>query len=386
MKQAAALWAALLFSAVPARAANPSLSQDFQSMTQWLSHEMAQGLAFNAGSNFDPPREIKGWAVQPDVSLGIGRIPFNKTTFPSLTVPALEEKGGSNIFPNQVLFPNLALHLRMGLPGRRDAYFRFADATTPPGYKISPTMTAQVQTNSYGVGVRQHFFGEDDKPTLSVGGHYNHVRGRTRLKGLFNVDIDNNFKADSELTGAIDWSINSFGLDAIVHKNYDAWTPFFGFGYNYATGSVRSRLELKSRTFLISDVVGEGSEHPEQSQGRWITGVQYARPTWSFFFNAEVKALGQLQYRSWIAQAGFALPYELFRGPAIIYKKKAPEQERQQIEDIRETKYDKIEMKEKAPKAPKSKAEPKRVIQDRPQPKPATKPDDQPQPSMIFLQ
>ena len=57
-------------------------------MTQWLSHEMAQGLAFNAGSNFDPPREVKGWALQPDLSLGIGRIPFNKTTFPNLTVPA----------------------------------------------------------------------------------------------------------------------------------------------------------------------------------------------------------------------------------------------------------------------------------------------------------
>ncbi len=293
-------------------------------MSQWLSHEMAQGLAFNAGSNFDPPREVKGWALQPDLSLGIGRIPFNKSAFPALTVQALQDQGGSKIFPSSTLFPNLALHLRMGLPGRRDAYIRFADATTPPGYKISPTMTAQVQTNSFGFGARQHFFGEEEQPTLTVGGHYNYVRGRTRLKGLFNVDIDNNFKADSELNGEIDWSLNSFGVDAIVHKSYDAWTPFIGFGYNYAAGSVRSKLELKSRTFLIADVTGQGSDHPEQSQGRWITGVQYARPTWSAFFNAELKALGQLQYRSWIAQIGFALPYEIGRGPKIIYKKRVP--------------------------------------------------------------
>ncbi|MCM2305370.1 MAG: hypothetical protein NDJ72_11750, partial [Elusimicrobia bacterium] len=97
-----------------------------------------------------------------------------------------------------------------------------------------------------------------------------------------------------------------------------------GFGYNYATGSVRSKLELKSRTFLIADVVGEGSEHPEQSQGRWIAGVQYARPKWSAFFNAEIKALGRLQYRSWIAQIGVALPYEIGRGYKIIYKKRTP--------------------------------------------------------------
>ena len=323
MKPVAALAAVFLLSAVPVRA-NPSLSDDFKSMSQWLSHEMAQGLAFNAGSNFDPPREVKGWALQPDLSIGVGRIPFNKRTFPTLTVAALEEQGGPNIFPNQTLFPNFALHLRMGLPGRRDAYLRFADATTPPGYKISPTMTAQVQTNSFGFGARQHFFGEEEQPTLTLGAHYNKVIGRTRLKGLFNVNIDNNFKADSELSGEIDWNLNSYGLDAVVHKSFDSWTPFFGFGYNYATGSVRSKLELKSRTFLIADVTGQGSDHPEQSQGRWITGVQYARPTWSVFLNAEIKALGQLQYRSWIAQIGVALPYDIGRGPKIIYKRRVP--------------------------------------------------------------
>lgn len=315
----------LVFFAEPARAANPSLSDDFRSMTQWLSHEMANGLAFSAGSTFDPPREVTGWALQPDISLGIGRIPFNKTNFPTLTVPALEQQGGSKIFPDAVLFPNLALHLRMGLPGRRDAYIRLADATTPPGYKISPTMTAQVQTNSLGFGLRQHLdLWNEDLPKVVLGVHYNHVRGRTRLKGQFNVNIDDNFKADSEFSGEIDWNLNSYALTAVAHKNYDSWTPFFGFGYNYAAGSVRSKLALKSRTFLIADVEGQGSERPEKSQGRWITGVQYARPKWSMFFNAEVKALGRLQYRSWIAQLGVALPYEIGRGLKIIYKKRVP--------------------------------------------------------------
>ncbi|MBI3288985.1 MAG: hypothetical protein HYZ74_05655 [Elusimicrobia bacterium] len=326
MRFSRVLTAALVLGATTSAWANPSLSDDFEGITHWLSHEMAQGLAFNAGSNFDPPREIKGFLLQPDLSLGIGRIPFNKASFPTLTVPALNDQGGAKIFPNQVLFPNLALHLRMGLPWRGDAYFRFADATTPPGYKISPTMTAQVQTNSYGAGLRQHCLGEGNLPVVTIGAHYNHVRGRTRLKGRFNVNIDNNFTADSELDGAIDWSLNSFGLTAVTHKSFDAWTPFIGIGYNYATGSVRSRLELKSKTFLISDVIAEGSEHPEQSQGRWILGTQYARPTWSAFINGEIKALGQLQYRTWIVQLGVALPFEIGRGPFIIYKKRRADQ------------------------------------------------------------
>ena len=293
-------------------------------MTKWLSHEMANGLAFNAGSTFDPPREVTGWALQPDLSLGIGRIPFNKSEFPTLVNQALNDQGGSKIFPNSVMFPNLALHLRMGLPWRGDAYLRFADATTPPGYKISPTMTAQVQTNSLGFGLRQHVdLWDEDLPKVALGAHYNHVRGRTRLKGTFGVNTGG-FTADSDLNGEIDWNLNSFALTAVAHKSYDAWTPFLGLGYNYATGSARSKLELKSKTFLIADVLGESSERPEQSQGRWIAGVQYARPKWSAFFNAEIKALGRLQYRSWIAQIGVALPYEIGRGYKIIYKKRIP--------------------------------------------------------------
>jgi hypothetical protein len=344
-------------------------------MTQWLSHEMANGLAFSAGSTFDPPREVTGWALQPDLSIGAGLIPFNKNDFPTLTVPALNEQGGPNIFPKSVMFPNLALHLRMGLPWRGDAYLRFADATTPPGYKISPTMTAQVQTNSFGFGVRQHVdLWNEDLPKIALGAHYNHVRGRTRLRGKFNVDVDANFKADSELNGEIDWNLNSFALTAVAHKTYDSWTPFAGLGYNYATGSVRSKLELKSRTFLIADVLGESSEHPEQSQGRWIAGVQYARPKWSAFFNAEIKALGQLQYRSWIAQIGVALPYEIGRGYKIIYKKRVPSAVDDSRRIMEEPKAEKIEKTNRKPVP-----EPKR------RPLEPKKPE-QAHPDMIFLQ
>jgi hypothetical protein len=378
---AAVAVALFLFTASEARA-NSALADDFGPMSQWLAHEMAQGLAFNAGSNFDPPREVKGWALQPDLSIGIGKIPFNKSEFPTLQNQALQDQGGAKIFPDKTLFPNLALHLRMGLPGRRDAYIRFADATTPPGYKISPTMTAAVQTNSIGFGLRQHLFGEEEQPTLTLGAHYNHVQGRTRLKGKFNVDIDNNFRADSEFNGEIDWSLNSFGLDAIVHKSYDSWTPFLGFGYNYATGSVRTKLELKSSTFLVDNVTGQGSDHPEQSQGRWITGVQYAKPTWSVFFNAELKALGQLQYRSWIAQIGVALPYEIGNGPKIIYKKRVPAAAGAPVEDEPRPKA--------APKRAAKKADDKDLDEKSvPQPKRRPldpKPPESQHPDMIFLQ
>jgi hypothetical protein len=297
-------------------------------MSQWLSHELAQGLAFNAGSNFDPPKEVRGYFLQPDVSFGIGRMPFNKKNFPTLTTPRLNEIGGSNLFPNATLFPNLALHLRIGLPWRGDAYIRLADATTPPNYKISSDMTAAVQSNSYGVGVRQHFGGEE-WPVLTLGAHYNHVRGRTHLKGKFSID-SNGFVGESDFNGDINWNINSFGLTAVVKRTFGTWTPFFGLGYNYATGSVRSRLELVSHTFLNPNIIGEGSERPEQNQARGIFGLSYDRPTWSAFANAELKALGQLPYRNFIIQFGAALPFDIGRGPSIFSKKSS----RSIVEDV----------------------------------------------------
>lgn len=317
----AALVVAALLTAAPSRAA--SLASDFTGMSQWLSQEMAQGLAFNAGSNFDPPREVHGYYLQPDLSFGVGRMPLDKRNFPNLQTQALRDEGGSTLFPDSVLFPNLALHLRMGLPWRGDVYFRLADATTPPGYKISPTMTAKVQTNSFGGGIRQHFFGGDEWPILTMGLHYNHVQGRTRLKGKFNSNV-NAASFDADFNGDIAWSINSIGLTAILAETFGSWTPFVGMGYNYASGSVRSSLALHPYSFLVNggrDIIGEGSSHPEKSQGREIFGVSYDRPTWSLFGNAELKALGQLQYRSFIVQVGGALPFDIGRGPKVFYKR-----------------------------------------------------------------
>lgn len=322
LRSALAAALAVSLSAAPA-AANPSLSYDFANMSQWLSHQMAQGLAFNAGETFDPPHEVKGYALQPDLSIGVGRMPFNKTDFPTITTPALADLPAPNLFPNAVLFPNFAMHLRMGLPWRGDAYLRFADATTPPGYKISPTMTAKVQTNSFGFGIRQHFFGGpelEDWPRLTLGAHYNHVQGYTNLNGKFLVNT-NGFTADSPFLGKIAWNLNSYALTAVLSKTFDRWTPYAGLGYNYATGSVGVDLHLVSATFLVQDVYGSGSDHPEKSQGREMFGFSYERETWSAFADAELKALGELQYRSFIVSAGVALPFDIGRGPKIFYKR-----------------------------------------------------------------
>src|SRR5882762_2430499 len=111
------LWLAALLGVCVSRPAfaNPSMSGDFQNMMEWLSHEMAQGLGFAAGDTFDPPHEVLDKRIQPDLSLGVGHLPLDRSKFPVIQTPALSQLGAANIFPQAVNFPNLAVHLRGGL-------------------------------------------------------------------------------------------------------------------------------------------------------------------------------------------------------------------------------------------------------------------------------
>jgi hypothetical protein len=159
-----------------------------------------------------------------------------------------------------------------------------------------------------------------------------------------------------------------------VSQTFDHWTPFAGVGYNYATGSVAVSLDLVSSTFLIPDINGRGSQHPEQSQGREIAGISYDRETWSAFANGELKALGQLQYRSWIVSVGAALPFDI--GGKAVFKRKranAPVEPKPMLDDDSDRPADKP--------APKTKAAPKPVTRTRVNPPPP----EQAPPDMIFL-
>jgi hypothetical protein len=306
----ALLAALLLLSPAGAFAANPSMSKDFQGMMDWLAHEMAQGIAFNAGSTFDPPEEIVDRRLAPDISVGLGHMVLDKTKFPKPETPALVEYGADKIFPASVNFPNFAMHLRGGLPGRTDFAIRLADMTTPPGYKISNNTTGTGQSNSIGFTMRKHMFGQDGDPLLSLGAHYNHVYGRFLYRTQFNVNTQG-FDASSEVNGGIAWNVNSYGLNAVVSQRYGRWTPFIGMGYNYVTGSVRTFLEAVPNTPLITPIKGQSSEHPEQNQARLIMGTQMQRSWVNLFANGEIKTVGIGAGKAWVVQFGLALPFHI---------------------------------------------------------------------------
>lgn len=283
----------------------------------WLTNEVVQGLAFNAGSTFDPPNELKPWRMQPDLSLGFGVLPLNKARFPRAGTPGLEALGPQSFFPDRVVFPNLTFHLRLGLPGRYDMTLRAADMTLPKGTPLSGSTRGDGQSNTLGIGLRRHFL-SGDGPRVTLGLNFNYVFGRFHFVNKFNaVELTPGFTVDSENNGNLNWNVSSLGLNAVISQTYGAWTPFLGAGYNHMAGSVRARLQADFATPLIQPSVGEASDRPEQNQARVIFGAQFDRKRLSLFLNGEVKAVGASAGKTFIVSTGLVAPFRIGAGSFV---------------------------------------------------------------------
>jgi len=304
--------------------ANPSMSDDFTSIMGWLTTQMARSLAFNAGSTFDPPNEMKPWRVQPDISFGLGVIPFDKTVFPAMQVSALADKNPGAMLPDRVMYPNLTMHMRLGLPHGMDMGLRAVNVTVPKGYRLSDSTAGSGQINTVGLGLRKHFFGGRD-PLLSMTLAYNRVFGRFDFTNQFkNVELTPGLVADSVNSGRLAWDVSSLGLNAVVSRTFGHWTPFAGAGLNHMFGAVTGTMEGRWQTPLIQPSVGVASGKPETAAGRLIAGAQRDGPILSFFANAEVKATGFQAGRAFAFMMGIAAPFHIGAGNSILSRGDRP--------------------------------------------------------------
>ncbi|HAH06509.1 MAG TPA: hypothetical protein DCM05_08280 [Elusimicrobia bacterium] len=344
-----ALAALLLLAQAPAHA-NPSLSDDFSRMMGWLTEQTAKSLAFNAGSTFDPPNEMKVWRIQPDVSLGVGVIPYSKADFPVMQVGSLAEKNPSAMLPDKVMYPNLTTHFRLGLPGRMDMGMRLVNVTIPKGYKLSDSTQGEGQINTIGFSLRRHFFG-GDSPLLSTTFAFNRVFGQFNFTNEFKgVELAPGIVADSVNKGHLEWDVRSLGFNAVLSQAYGKWTPFAGIGLNHMFGAVHGTLEGVWQTPLISPSYGVASGQPETASARILLGAQRDGIVLSYFVNAEVKATGFQAGKAFVVMTGLAAPFTLGAASSI------QRAERDRRGEEREIAYDAVRRPRArpAPAAPKS--------------------------------
>lgn len=311
--------ALVLLAAAPLRAQNPTMEPDFSRIMQWLTYQTAQGLAFNSGSTFDPPNEMHPWRFQPDFSLGLGVMPYDKGTFPRMQVQALEEKNPKADLPDDVKFPNLTFHSRMGLPWRMDAGVRLVNMTVPKNYRLSESTVGNGQSNTVGFALRKHFMGRG-APLVSVTGAYNRVSGYFNFRSRFEeVELVKGvFSASSVNSGQLDWTVTSIGLNLVVSQVYGKWTPFLGAGYNRISGVVDGRLEAVWDTTFIASTLGKASSRPEPNNTRLIFGFQRDGSFFRYFVNGEVKTSGVAAGRAFVLSTGLAAPFKIGANSTVV--------------------------------------------------------------------
>ncbi|MBI4051080.1 MAG: hypothetical protein HY400_01095 [Elusimicrobia bacterium] len=289
-------------------AANPSLSNDFASITQWLTSEVVQGLAFNAGASFSPSTEPRPYEFELDATLGVGSVPIDSKKFPKLGVVQLEQIGVQSYFPKNVPFPDFTAHIRMGLPYRMDVSFRLSDMTAPT-YRLSEQTKGNGQSNILGGEMRRHFYGQENPFLLTTTVMVNYLRGRFNFFNTFSdVKLTDSFSASADNTGLVKWSLISYGVNAIGSYRLQSWIPFFGVGFNRSHGSVLAQMESVFRTDLIQPVFGQSSALPERNTVRVITGTQYTLRRFNLFLSAETLVVGHLEGQTYNVHAGIVIP------------------------------------------------------------------------------
>lgn len=319
----ALLAAAAVAFASPVLAAGNSLSDDYSRMMRWLSDEMVDPLAFNAGTTFDPPNELTAFEPSLDLSFGVGILPLDIAKFPTLSNKTLNDRNVSASFPQRVPFPDLTAHVRLGLPGRWDAAARLSN-TTAPTINMTPETKAGGQANNVGVSFRRFFFGTQGRPKLAIGLNANYLWGKFTFSSRYEDVAMSTLTTDADNEGWMKWSLKSVGLNATVSKKYGPWTPYGGVGFNIADGTHEARLYTDFTTYLALPSEGRETSRPQDSNVRLLFGTQLERRSGrDLFLSGEVLASGG-EGHSFNVHLGMIIPLRFGAARERIEKRAVP--------------------------------------------------------------
>lgn len=292
MKKSWLLALSLVLVPGTSRAANESLSGDFQAMMDWLSGQAVQPVAFNAGTTFDPPQELKPGELQLEPTFGMGILPLDITKFPTLKNQTLNDQHVGSFFPQRVPFPDMTAHVRYGLPGRWDLSFRLSNVTIP-----TIAMTAQTkvsgQVNNFGFQARKFFGGRGEDPSLSLSAHANWLVGHFNFGNTMKDVALGDLTSNAANSGSMAWNLGSVGVNAVVSRSYGHWVPFVGVGYNLASGSLKATMRTDFDTYLAAPAMSAQSSRPRSQNIRVLFGTEVVRTSAAnLFLSGEWQALG----------------------------------------------------------------------------------------------
>jgi len=300
----------LLLAGGASAAANnaPRLSEDFQSIMEWLSSESAEGMAFHSAVSFDPPVELRPGGIGFDGNFGLGTVPLHKDTFPKLQVKTLQDTHPESNFSNTTMFPDMTAHLRYGFADRWEGAIRLSNMTVPR-YKISPTTEAEGQSNILGAEVRKHM-GNPKLERVTVYASADYIFGSFKFfNGFQHVGVTDTLFLNSKNEGMLAWDIKTIGAGFTISHEWGRYVPYYGFGYHYSEGVVHTRLKSVFDGNLVSPVVGEGSHSVVGTQQlRMTLGTMRHGKNVNWYAATEILAIGSKSGRAFAAHMGFSIP------------------------------------------------------------------------------
>lgn len=313
MKRSLSAAAAVLFLLAAGGTAfavdSQQMSEDFNSIMNWLSSESAEGMAFHSAVTFDPPTELRqgGWGF--DINGGLGTIPLHKNTFPTLHVKELQDTHPENNFNDTTLFPDTTMHLRYGLPDRWEAALRLSNMTVPRT-QISAATKADGQSNIEGVEIRKHLGGGRAEHVI-VYATFDHIHGHYRFFNGSTVTDPTLPTLNLQNQGLLAWNVKTWGIGTTISQQYGAWVPYFGFGYLYSSGYIHTRLQSNCECdpHVFTTVVGDGRYAINDTKElRMELGTMLKGRTVDWYAASEILALGSKSGRAYALHVGVAIP------------------------------------------------------------------------------
>lgn len=232
--------------------AREDVAKDFGEISKWISGELSEGMAFNAGSGNVLPADIiefPGFGF--GISAGASLWPVNAGEFRALNLRTIDTSSANKIdMPDTIGMINIVGHVKTALPfgldiGARVGGFNFDDDTG--------NASVELENALWGVELRKRILGGSWTnillPDLSVSVSFDNAVGSIERKESYSDRRTETYEGSSytqeiqsETLWKTEWNTQNIGIKTIVSKTFLFITPYFGLGVNKHMGSTETKI------------------------------------------------------------------------------------------------------------------------------------------------
>jgi hypothetical protein len=224
------------------------INADSHLLAKWFGEQLAGVVAFNAASAPVLPGHVLSLlGVEVGVVGGVSRSRLDVDAFRSLPLASLNNTPGTDInVPDDVLAPQVLVHMKVGLPGRFDAGFTYG------GVSFSETQDdakTDFKNTVVGAELRRRLLGGGltgaALPDVNVSVAYTVATGRSsRGETLTNSPLGGGESLTAQTDWDTSWRTGGVTGRVTVGKPFLFITPFVGVGYTRLFGHADATVNV----------------------------------------------------------------------------------------------------------------------------------------------